>query len=112
MVLRPGKGDRGPFWGCPNYQQCGQKPINAVARPKSAATPEAGEDSPEEPGGKAGNGDDPQQAIGKIKYRLQERLAGKPWSKEILPMVLKAKTLDECVDLETLISDREKAGKL
>lgn len=113
MVLRPGKGDRGPFWGCPNYQQCGQKPINAVARPKDAAAHENGaqrQPGDEEPEGKP-LGDDPQQAIGKIKYRLQERIHGKPWQKEILAMVLKAKTLDECVDLETMISDREKAGK-
>jgi hypothetical protein len=80
----------------------------AVAAPAEEAQREPG-DAPAEPNGKP-PGDDTEQAIGKMKYRLQQRIAGKPWQKEILAMVLKAKTLDDLVDLETVIIDREKGG--
>jgi len=112
MVLRPGKAPRGPFWGCLGYPKCQQKPIDAkpVAKKPAAAEDAEEQHQQREPGDDSGAAGTTQgEGIGQAKYRLQERIAGKPWQKEILAMVLKAKTLDECVDLETMISDREKA---
>lgn len=113
MVFRPGRDGREPFFGCSDYKTCGQKPITAKLISKPAAPTQerqAGNDTPPEPNGPKGADPTQQATVGQHKYRLQERVAGTPWAKEMLAMILKAKTFDELIDLETLIGDREKGG--
>ena len=111
MVLRQGK--RGPFWGCPKYPKCEQKPIDA--KPIAAKAPEQEQDDfdrVEKPGEKSppppANGG---ENLGASKNKLLEMIKGKPYEKEIKTLVTKAKTSSDILDIQTLISDREKGGQ-
>lgn len=112
MVLR--QGQRGPFWGCPAYQTCGQKPIDAkpvgTKPPAEEQHREPGDEGPEPQGGK--QQPEPAQELGRMKYKLQEKLAAvkQPWAQDALKEVLAAKDAQSLTDLGITIDDRLKQG--
>ena len=108
MVLRHGK--KGPFWGCPGYPKCEQKPIDAKPIPQTQSQAQEPEGAEPEPKGKAENGN---QELGKHKWQLQEKLTtvkDQKWAKETLKLVLAAKTENELLDIETTIKDKLEGG--
>lgn len=120
MKFFEGRSGREPFWGCPNYRECKQKPITAkkVVKAQDPAEPphderEPGEDDwGEEPPQTLPEGEKkPEQRIGEIKNRLTLMLKNIPNSKSLLGQIFAAKTTDELMDLELVAADAVKAAK-
>jgi len=97
MRLIAGRDGREPFWGCPDYKTCQQKPI--TAKKVAQAQREPGDDSHSEG-----------PSLGDEKNRLTELLRSKdkiPQSRrtELQSAITKAKKVEDLVDVEAAMQE-------
>jgi hypothetical protein len=106
MVFREGRDGREPFWGCPDYKTCGQKPITAKKVSQN------GPQSTQEPAGRE-PGDEPAsehvEKLGEKKNRLGDLLKASKLpdarKQELRAAIIGAKSVEELTDVEAAIGE-------